>query len=185
MSAESTAEANSVNPIDGVHLIRNYILHCRLVRSGIQQVRHELERRELHHDDSKMTLDEFAGFTRINAAAREHPFGSEEYREGLRREKPVIDLHYSRNSHHPEFHGTDAQPKGMGWLDIVEMVCDWRGAYLAYGSQGSWQDNMEKQKQRYAGSLSAEQWWLVDQVARFLCPCHTSPGSPAGDGEGD
>jgi hypothetical protein len=130
--------------------------------------------------------DEFAGFSRINKAAREHPYGSPEYRAGLKQEKPTVELHYSRNSHHPEFYGSDAKPEPddsekrvtigtgrflsdqMTWLDIVEMVCDWRGAYLGYGSQGTWEENMSRQRKRYDGWFTPEQWWLINQLSEFV-----------------
>ena len=169
---------------DAVQLLRTVAQHRDYVRVAIQRVTQELERRALAHDLSKLNEDEFAGFSRINRAAREHPYGSEQYRAGLRQEKPTIDLHYSRNSHHPEFHrdqGGKPDPTdpsvnigglcvagSMGFLDIIEMVCDWRGAYLGYGSQGSWQENMERQRKRYEGWFTVGQWWLINQVAGIL-----------------
>lgn len=156
-----------INPEDGVQLLRSYLLHCRCVRRGLARVVRAIEERAESHDDSKLYADEFAGFSRINKAAREHPYGSEEYRAGLRQEKPVIDLHYSRNSHHPEHRGHEL-PVDMTWLDIMEMVCDWRGAYLAYGSQGTWSDNLARQRQRYANHFTHEQWWMIDQIAAFV-----------------
>lgn len=174
-----------IDPVDGVQLLRSYLLHCRYVQRGINHVARALNERADRHDDSKLLADEFSGFSRINKAAREHPYGSSEYRAGLKQEKPTIDLHYSRNSHHPEFYGTDAKPEPpesetrvtigtgrfladrMTWLDLIEMVCDWRGAYLAYGSQGTWAENMQRQRDRYNGWFTAEQWWLIEQLATF------------------
>ena len=175
----------AIDPIDGVQLLRSYLLHCRHVRSGLRAVMHALDNRAEDHDTTKLSADEFAGFSRINKAAREHPYGSEEYRAGLRQEKPTIERHYTRNRHHPEFHGTDAKvpttdearvtistgrclADDMSFLDIIEMVCDWRGAYLGYGSQGTWTENMERQRQRYNGWFTAGQWWLIDQVSAFF-----------------
>lgn len=175
-----------IDTVDAVQLLRSYILHCRYVRRGLTRVTRELAERAEAHDDSKLLADEFAGFSRINKAAREHPYGSPEYRAGLKQEKPTVDLHYSRNTHHPEFYGTDAKPEPpdseqrvtigtgrfladrMTWFDLTEMVCDWRGAYLGYGSQGTWEENMERQRNRYSGWFTAEQWWLVEQVAGFV-----------------
>jgi hypothetical protein len=167
-----------MNETDAIHLLRTVAQHRDLVRAGLERVASELQRRGLVHDLSKLSTDEFEGFTRINRAAREHPYGSEEYRSGLRQEKPTVDLHYSRNSHHPEFHGHPLEPRvtlgvemvaeRMGFLDLIEMVCDWRGAYLGYGSQGTWEENIERQHQRYAEWFSEGQWWLIDQMAAWL-----------------
>ncbi len=151
---------------DAIQTLRTIIQHRDYVRSAMLSVQHDLERRALVHDISKLSVDEFDGFTRINRAAREHPYGSDEYRAGLRQEKPTIDLHYSRNTHHPECHKPASGT--MGFLDIIEMVCDWRAAYLAYGSQGSWAENMQRQRDRFGEVLSAGQWWLVEQVAGYL-----------------
>ena len=177
---------SDLNALDGVQLLRSYLIHCRYVRRGLLKVARELEARAEAHDDSKLLADEFAGFSRVNMAAREHPYGSPEYRAGLKQEKPTIDLHYSRNSHHPEFYGTDAKPEPpdteervtigtgrfladrMTFLDIIEMVSDWRGAYLGYGSQGTWDENMARQRQRYQGWFTESQWWLIEQVSAFL-----------------
>lgn len=154
------------DPEDAVQLLRTMTLHVNAVQRGMQAAAHALERRALIHDQSKLLADEFAAFSRINRAAREHPYGSEEYRAGLRAEKETIDRHYERNSHHPEH--TLLPATGMSWLDVVEMVCDWRSAYRTYGSQGTWEENLDRQRERYGALLSPAQWWLIDQVSTFL-----------------
>lgn len=163
------------NPRDAIHLIRTMQQHISFVQEGMLAISQALQRRSLVHDRSKFSPDEFAAFCRINAAAREYPYGSEEYRAGLRQEKPAIDLHYARNSHHPEHHDLAAshvdsmqRAELMGFLDIVEMVCDWRSAYLSYGSQGTWNENMQRQRERYRDWFTQGQWWLIDQVAAFV-----------------
>ena len=160
--------------VDAINLLRVYMSHCRFVRRGLDKIRTELSERAERHDDSKLFADEFGGFSRISAHARKHAYGSPEYRQGLKDEKSVINLHYQRNSHHPEYHGEprpmDIAAIEMGFLDIIEMVCDWRAAYLAYGSKGAWGENIEKQKERYKVGVwfTSEQWWLIDQVANFV-----------------
>lgn len=181
-------------PEDGIQLLRTMAVHLTELRRGIQRITQELDRRALAHDLSKFGGDEFSGFARINKAAREHPYGSEEYRAGLRQEKPTIDLHYRRNSHHPEHHEVggvnpaiprygEVQPRAaaMGFLDLIEMVCDWRAAYLGYGSQGTWEENIVRQRERYADGkyFTREQWWLVEQVAAYLAPAGAAPGRSA------
>lgn len=189
MKSETTVTKTeeAIEPVDGVQLLRTYLLHCRYVRRGLSRIERELHERAERHDDSKLMADEFAGFTRINKAARLHPYGSAEYRSGLKQEKPTIDLHYSRNRHHPEYaklQGEAAESRRglpddatyweargaaeMTFIDLIEMVCDWRGAYLGYGSQGTWAENIERQRERYNTRFTPEQWWLVDQVAAFV-----------------
>jgi hypothetical protein len=168
----------TINPDDGIQLLRSYLLHCRYVRRGLRRVENVLSERGDAHDDSKLWADEFAGFSRINKVARESTYGSPEYRAGLKQEKPTIDQHYERNSHHPEYHGdvnTDGErgpaAQSMTWLDLIEMVCDWYGAYLAYGAKGTWAANMQVQRERYGPVgrwFTAGQWWLIEQVAQFV-----------------
>jgi hypothetical protein len=155
--------------------VLNTMVHHRIeVQAALQVLIHALQRRALVHDVSKFQEDEFAGFARINRIAREYPYGSEEYRQSLKSEKPTIALHYARNSHHPEGYENAAQD--MGLLDLMEMVCDWYGAWKVYDGQrepaqrSSWRENVEKQRARFrdSGPLSAEQWFVVEEVARLL-----------------
>lgn len=172
-----------IDPQGALQLFRAMTQHVNFVQEGLLALGQDLQRRGLVHDRSKFSADEFSAFSRINRAAREHPYGSEEYRAGLRQEKPTIALHYKRNSHHPEHHEVErwAQDQGffkaemMGFLDIMEMVCDWRSAYLSYGSEGTWEENLLRQRERYKEWFSPGQWWLIDQVAAFVAAAVKSP----------
>lgn len=152
---------------DELLALATIIRHRDTVRMNIQRLTQELDRRALTHDLSKLSKDEIGGFARINRAAREHPYGSPEYRESMRREKGpdgCITLHFSRNSHHPEFH---ADPQSMGFLDIVEMVLDWKAAADTYG-QNTLREGLAVQRDRFA--FSAPQWWLIEQVVEWIEP---------------
>jgi len=139
-----------------------------------------LNERAIVHDASKMLDDEFAGFSRINAAARLQKFGSPEYAEGMRRERSTIDLHFSRNSHHPERmgmgllgsevveHDVGRGPKEMTFLDVIEMVCDWWGARLGYGDSRSWKEGAVLNMEHKGKYLTPEQRWLAQQVVDFF-----------------
>lgn len=156
--------------------LASHLRHVTLVTEGLLRIRQDLERRAHVHDVSKFSPEEAPGFVRINATAREHPYGSPEYRAALKAERPTVERHTRNNSHHPEAHRDyDAKvpPRHlsgtMGFLDIIEMVCDWRGAWIAYGSQGTWAENIAKQKERLRPDwLTEAQWWLVEQVAAYL-----------------
>lgn len=141
--------------------------HRDALRLNAQRVIHELERRSLGHDLSKLSTDEVEGFVRINRAAREHAYGSKEYRAALRSENDptgCITLHFARNSHHPEFHQDDSD---MGWLDVIEMVLDWKAAADTYG-KNTLRDGLAVHEQRFA--FTAAQWWLIWQVVDWLEP---------------
>lgn len=153
--------------------VLNTMVHHRVeVQAALQVLIHALERRSLVHDVSKFCADEFDGFARINRVAREHPYGSDEYRAALKAEKPTIALHYSRNSHHPEsaIHGGGVE---MGLLDLVEATCDWYAAWRVYEGQRepekrcSWGDNLEKQRARFS-NLTDAQWFVIDEVAKLI-----------------
>ncbi len=169
------SEERDYQPSDAFGLLRSYSRHLMFVRLALTTVQQALERRGLIHDASKMLDDEFSGFARINAAARVDKFGSPGYAEGMKRERPTIDLHFSRNTHHAEFYADHPEAlannrgaEGMTFLDIIEMVCDWWGAGKGYDDPRPWTESVAlnlKQKGKY---LSAEQIWLVHQVADFV-----------------
>jgi hypothetical protein len=168
---------------DAFGLLRSYLRHLTFVREAIGLVVADLERRALVHDASKMLDDEFAGFARINAAARINKFGSPEYSESMARERPTINLHFSRNSHHPErprlLAGIDTEPDDfrywaahakheMTFLDVIEMVCDWWGARKGYDDPRPWSASLDLNIKAKGAMLSDSQRWLAQEVARFL-----------------
>lgn len=73
------------------------------------------ERGEVH-DASKLQEPEKSAFDRLAGLKLSGmKYGSPEYRECLRAEKPAIQHHYAANSHHPEFY----QKRDGGVLAIV------------------------------------------------------------------
>lgn len=157
---------------DRVKCLATLVSHVRFLRAGLLKVRQELETRSVVHDLSKLSMDEFDGFSEINATAREHPHGSAKYKASMvAAKKPggCIDRHFSRNSHHPEFHEfADI----MGWLDIVEMVCDWNAAAQSYGTN-TLREALPRFREQHG--FSREQWWLIEQVIDFLDPAPEAP----------
>jgi hypothetical protein len=181
------SEDRSYEAHDAFGLLRSYIAHRAYLAEAVGLVRTELDRRVVVHDLSKLKEDEFAGFARINAAARVHKFGTPEYQEGMDRERDVIDLHFSRNSHHPErprLLGEAAERERglpddatywaahgaaqMSFLDVIEMVCDWWAARKGYNDPRPWLESVELNFTAKGKLLSAEQLWLARDVAAFL-----------------
>ena len=182
------SEQQPFTPSDAFGLLRSYSRHRDYVRLALAFVTQALDRRAIEHDASKMLDDEFAGFARINAVARQHKFGTPEYADSMKVERATIDLHFSRNSHHPE------RPKLLGqaaeaarglpddatyweahyaarmtFLDVIEMVCDWWGARKGYDdSRMTWPESVEMNLKSKGPHLSPEQQWLVREVAEFL-----------------
>lgn len=121
--------------------------------------------RAREHDRSKLSLDEFGGFVRINHAARDNDYGSEEYMEALASEKGpegCITLHYSRNPHHPEYH---VSPSDMGLLDLIEMVIDWKGASIVYG-RATMREGLKVHRERFA--FADWQWQVIEEMVSIL-----------------
>jgi len=122
------------------------------------------------HDASKLGNDEFPGFVRINSAARNFVFGAPEYLAGLRAEKSTIARHYECNDHHPEHYNALAE---MGFLALIECVCDWHAAWKDYdvdmppSDRQTFAESLEVQRKRFSGFTDG-QWWLIEQVAAFL-----------------
>ena len=114
------------------------------------------------HDRSKLKSDEFDGYIHINRAARKHAFDSPELREVKRNHIAAIDHHYARNSHHPEYH---KDIRDMGFMDIIEMVIDWKAASITYGNQ-TLREGLSTMRERH--DFSDAQWWLIDQVVEWL-----------------
>jgi len=182
------SEIETFTAADAFGLLRSYSRHRDYVRLALVFVTQALERRSLEHDASKMLDDEFAGFARINAIARVNKFGTPEYKASMQQEKATIDLHFSRNSHHPERPKLlgDAAEKDRGlpddatywaahsaarmtFLDVIEMVCDWWGARKGYNdSRMTWPESVEMNLTSKGKHLSQEQIWLVREVALFL-----------------
>lgn len=158
----------SATPDDKFGLFRSFIRHRAFVSDALERVVEALRRRARVHDLSKLLDDEFEGFARINAAARIHKFGSPEYSEGMARERQTIDLHFKRNSHHPESPSLNEISAPMTFLDVIEMVCDWHGARAGYDDPRPWAETVELNFRAKSKHLSAEQIWLAREVATFL-----------------
>jgi Family of unknown function (DUF5662) len=121
------------------------LAHQGQVSALLRELARRLEARADYHDLSKFRPDEFAGFVEVNRIAREHPYGSAEYKESLK-DNHTIDLHFSRNRHHPEYHTGGVN--GMNLIDFIEMVIDWIAASRTYGTT-SWEDVIKEQQKRF------------------------------------
>ena len=146
------------NLSEEITTLTTILKHKGLVQKYLHTLSQELEVRAIAHDLSKLGIDEFNGFVAINRVAREHPYGSKEYKASLK-DNDVIDLHFSRNPHHPEYH--DALVTDMGLLDIIEMVCDWKAACVTYGKT-TLLEALEVQIERFG--LTKEQLYLIKLI---------------------
>jgi len=132
------------------------LAHIRRVQTLLGEVQANLTARAIAHDASKLEHPEKTGFDEVTNVLRGLTYGSDEYKEQLRKLQPVLGHHYANNSHHPEHYGIkecdlcfatvpldfDGQcPRcingsftfrpnvaKMTLLDVVEMLCDWKAA---------------------------------------------------------
>lgn len=160
----------SLDELDpGVAIVATYLRHVTLLAHAMAHVTGDLEARARIHDLSKLTGAELPGFARLSAAVRGLKYGTQEYRDAMAEHKAVGDAHANGNSHHPEYHlqtCADRSPTTMGWLDIVEMVCDWWAASRTYGPGGDFRRSVHVGLDRW--DWSTHQQWLINQVARTL-----------------
>jgi hypothetical protein len=152
---------------DAIQFIRSYMQHIVYVQAALERIVQELRTREHLHDISKLNPDEFSGFVAINKSARDGTFGTPAYAESIKARQEVVDLHYSRNRHHPKCF---TSPETMKFIDIIEMVCDWHGAHLVYTPTKSWATCIETNIDMHCTDMLKEQHWLIRQIAGFLAP---------------
>jgi hypothetical protein len=78
--------------------------------------------RGLLHDNSKFRSDEFRGYASVIDNLSNSTYGSVTYNTNKNKIRHIINLHYSRNDHHPEHHENF---QFMNLEDITEMFFDW------------------------------------------------------------
>ena len=151
---------------DEMKALLTIMRHRELVADHLHRLADYFRARAREHDRSKLMFDEISGFTRINATARQHPYGSDEYRESLASEKGpdgCITLHNKRNRHHPEHFNHD---EAMNLFDLMEMVIDWKGASETYGNS-TFQESLEIQRERFA-DFDPWQWEVIDEMVAWI-----------------
>ena len=78
----------------------------------------KLSRQVAKHDQSKLYKEEKPLFDEMTPKLKGMTYGSDEYKECLKKLKPALDHHYGINSHHPE-HFKDGM-SGMNLLDLIQ-----------------------------------------------------------------
>lgn len=98
--------------------------HISRVRRYISTFIQLLIRRAENHDKSKLEEPELSWWKEMDKEPR-YPYGSEEYKQKIKRWNKVFKHHYQYNRHHPEHYEYGVSE--MTLIDIVEMMCDWLG----------------------------------------------------------
>ena len=146
------------------------IRHRDIVRKNIHNFISKLEERSIVHDLSKLQEDEYAGFAELDSEEVFKLYGTDEYKKKIA-ENVGIKLHYQRNTHHPEhfedgsqgFTGFNAV-ESMTFLDILEMVIDWKSACETYGSD--FNESIDYSIKRF--NCTSQQEWIIKLIAKDL-----------------
>lgn len=111
--------------------------HINKVQVRIAEVQANLDQRAAVHDRSKLAEPEKAGYDILVGALAGNQYGTDAFKAAMQaantdpRVKAAIQHHYDVSAHHPEHfeNGID----GMSLLDVLELLCDWKGASERYG----------------------------------------------------
>lgn len=106
--------------------------HIARVRTLMRRVIGDLEERARVHDASKLLPPEVEVFDEYTETLKALAYGSPEYKQALAAMKPALDHHYAHNDHHPEFYG-ERGIHGMGLVQMLEMLVDWKAAGERHG----------------------------------------------------
>jgi hypothetical protein len=98
-----------------------------LFDNGKKEFAFELMERSYIHDISKLNKDEFYGMATF--ATDVEAMKNKSVTKPSDEKMLAISLHWSRNTHHPEFH---KQIEDMSIMDIAEMCCDWHARSVQF-----------------------------------------------------
>lgn len=132
------------------------IEHIETVRHFMRAFRHDLERREVDHDQSKLDTPEREIFAEYTPKLAASTYGSEEYEAFRAAMKPALDHHYAKNTHHPEHYKDGVND--MTLLDLVEMFCDWKAATMRH-NDGNLRKSIE---------INAKRFGIDSQLVRIM-----------------
>ena len=168
-------------------IMRETLAHVRRVGNLMLDVTEKLNRRAMQHDDSKFSEQEFPAFAAETPNLRSLTYGSDEYKEALKRLGPALSNHYKNNRHHPEYFGnTSCDQCGneennpcscggsrtqrgniseMDLLDLIEMLADWKAATERH-ADGNLRNSIRQNQNRFG--YSDEMFNLLTQTANRL-----------------
>ena len=152
--------------------ISKIVKHIACVQRAMTCVADEIRQRAFVHDASKFGEDELTGFARFEQMPEGLTYGSSEYEASMAKimdNNNCFQLHAARNDHHPEYYDVPEQGVDlsmMGLFPLLEMVCDWAGAHLAYGNKGGWLESVEVNIKKH--DFSDKQKWVIREVSDFL-----------------
>lgn len=120
--------------------------HIYKVMDLLDKVVINIENRAAEHDASKLKEPEKSMYDEFTPKLRELTYGSDEYKECLKKMGVALKHHYADNSHHPEHY--EYGINDMSLLDIIEMIVDWKAATLRH-ADGNIHDSLRINKERF------------------------------------
>tara|TARA_R110000822_G_scaffold59269_4_gene147904 strand:- start:5190 stop:5648 length:459 start_codon:yes stop_codon:yes gene_type:complete len=100
--------------------------HINRVEELLNLCADEIKWRGTIHDASKLEEPEKKAFDAETPKLKALTYGSDEYKEALKRLGVALKHHYANNSHHPEHYENGVD--GMNLFDVMEMLMDWKAA---------------------------------------------------------
>lgn len=137
--------------------------HIETVRNYLNTCIYEILNRAKNHDRSKLKTPEVEYFEKYVPILRSIKYGSDEYKDCLKKMQPAIDYHYACNRHHPEYFINGI--KDMNLIDILEMFCDWKASSLRHET-GDIRESIRINKERFG--MSDELCHIFNNTATFL-----------------
>jgi len=110
--------------------IRETVKHICKVGEFLSLFAKKLYDRSIYHDRTKLEYPESEGFANFTSCLASTTYGSDEYKQLLKKLESTLIHHYKHNRHHPE-HFTNGID-GMNLVDLIEMFCDWKAATLRH-----------------------------------------------------
>lgn len=115
-----------MKPVAIEHCRAETLEHILHVSANIHILIHEMNKRALTHDASKLEEPELSGFAENTEKLGQTNYGSKEYQDLLDSLQDVIKHHHAKNRHHPEHFKNGVND--MDIIDVLEMLCDWIAA---------------------------------------------------------
>ena len=100
--------------------------HINRLRELLSMASDTLIQRGIDHDKSKLDKIEKPLFDIETPLLKSLTYGTDEYKDSLKRLGIALDNHYKNNSHHPEHYENGIDD--MDLFDIIEMFFDWKAA---------------------------------------------------------
>lgn len=138
--------------INGSQTEEYIINHKRAVQRWMQKFSLVLMDRGEKHDNSKLQEPEFSYWCKMDEEPR-YRYGTKEYKDKIERYRPLFEIHWKANRHHPEYFNYHFDDVDL--IDLIEMLCDW----LSYRDKLSYteaSDLVHQQCQRYGFSEEKE-----------------------------